>query len=216
MSQKKEKSESEVNTITNNSISKKQSKTNEMVFKKFLISILIFLIILFVGWFLISLTNVFNYKDVKYTIIKEKGVTFYHTVFPGYFENKPVEINLYLRNDPRFLDKTIPFQGDLILNKLAVINLTGDFSCSGDGVISVANLNQIYNFMGITLIKDPNATCDNSSRYTFIRLIESNETKIEEFSPSCFNIHINNCEVLPATERFLLESFYEYKKLNEF
>ena len=71
----------------------------------------------------------------------------------------------------------------------------------------MANWVNLFKLSGITPIKDSNATCDSEGRYTFIRLIEGNETKIEQYGPSCYNININNCEILKATERFMVQTF---------
>ena len=43
--------------------------------------------------------------------------------------------------------------------------------------------------------------------------LEINETSIEKFGPRCYNVNINNCEILRATERLMLESFIEINKL---
>ena len=55
------------------------------------------------------------------------------------------------------------------------------------------------------MVKDENATCDISGRYSYFTLKPGNETKIKQEFPFCYDIVVNNCEVLEATEKIMLE-----------
>ena len=46
----------------------------------------------------------------------------------------------------------------------------------------------------------------------FVKLQEANKTSIEQVGPACYNININNCEILEGTERFMIETFVEINK----
>ena len=72
---------------------------------------------------------------------------------------------------------------------------------------------KLYEIIGTTVIKDPNASCDTQGTYTFIQLQEGEETSIEQFGPSCYNININNCEILEGTEKFMAETLVEVQKI---
>ncbi len=77
----------------------------------------------------------------------------------------------------------------------------------------MANLMNLYRISGIEMIKDENATCDSKGRFAFLQLQVGNETSIEKFGPACYNVNINNCEILKALERLMIESFVELNKL---
>ena len=90
-----------------------------------------------------------------------------------------------------------------------VINQTSNFNCNGDGIIGVANLLKLYNVLGVDVISDQNATCDSKERYVFLNIKDGNETKIEQTGKTCYEIQVNSCDILSATERFMLETFIE-------
>ncbi len=185
-----------------------QRKKENKQLKSILIGIgIIFLAFIFFIFFTNALAN-FKYKGVEFKVIKDNGLIFYNTAFPIYSPTgeHTADYNFYLRNDPRKL-KDIPFNGNYTLMENMVINITGEFNCDGDGVIAVANLVKVHEFFGTKVIRDENATCDELGRYTFVRITEGNETKIEQFGPACYNIYVKDCEILPATERFIIEVF---------
>jgi len=43
----------------------------------------------------------------------------------------------------------------------------------------------------------------------YINLKEGEETKIEQTGTACYDILINNCEILEGTEKFMVETFAE-------
>jgi len=150
----------------------------------------------------------FESDGVKYNILKEGTIKFYHTSFPSNFvtKSRTIDYNVYLRNDPREL-KSIPFEGDLVLLEMAVIDSKENFDCEGDGVIAVANFNQIMGAMGVQINKDPEyAQCDSAGRYMFFNLKSGDETKIVQTGPACYDFVIKDCEVLDVTEKFLVKS----------
>jgi hypothetical protein len=147
----------------------------------------------------------FTYNGVKFEMVKEGDILFYRTALPTVYQGQLTEYSFYLRNDARKLE--VPFNGKLDLKSNAVLNMKSDFNCGGKGVIAVANLLKLYQFIGIKVVGDENATCDPEARYTFIQILEGNETKIEQTGQSCYDIYINNCEILEGTERFMIETF---------
>lgn len=151
--------------------------------------------------------NNFESESIKYNLIKEGDVTFYHTSFPSKFivPARTIEYNVYLRKDPREL-KEINFEGNLMRLEMAVIDSKENFDCEGDGVIAVANFNQIMKAMGTEVIRDPEASCDSGGRYNYFELKSGEETKIVQTGPACYDLIIKDCEVLEVTERFLIES----------
>ena len=66
------------------------------------------------------------------------------------------------------------------------------------------------NLFGIKIIKDENATCDKDGKYTYINVFSGNSSRIEQTdNTSCYNLYINNCEIIQVLERFMIENFVE-------
>ncbi len=191
---------------------KEQIKSDDRILKNFLIGIGIFIIIIVLIVLISNSMKNFEYEGVKFKIVREGDLVLYQTSLPVIYQEKKIPYNFYLRNDPRKLEE-IPFDGEIDLAENLVINSTESFNCNGDGIIAIANLLNLYRISGIEVIKDENAACDPEGKFAFIKLQEGNETSIEKFGPSCYNVNINNCEILKATERLMMESFIELNKL---
>ena len=173
--------------------------------------ILIFLL----GFSMVDSIRNFEYKDVKFEIVKEGGMIFYKTAFPMYSSitgRHVLNYNIYLRNDPREL-KEIPYQGGIALEtplKKMVIDLEQDFNCEGYGIIAMANFVKSFDLIGIEVVKDPEVGCDEEGRYNYVRVQEANETSISQDRRRCYTINIKDCEILEGTERFIVEAFADF------
>ena len=172
--------------------------------------ILVFLI----GYFIINSIRHFEYEGVKFDVVKESDIIFYKTSIPVLYQGKIVPYNFYMRKDPRKLDD-VAFEGEIVFLKEMVVNITEDFNCDGDGIIAIANLVNLYGVLGTNVIKDENATCDSEGRYVFMQIQPGDETSIEQVGPACYNLNVNNCEILEVTEKFMIETFIEFNKLNK-
>lgn len=178
-------------------------KENKILINIFFVVGIIFLIFILVVLMSKSSSH-FKYKEVEFTTISYGDLVLYNTTFPVIYNKSVKYYVVYLRNDPRDLKKEIPFEGDLLLLKNVVLNQEEDFVCDGD-YIGIQNVLNTYYALGATVISDSNASCDESGKYTYIVIQSGNETSIEQFGPSCYNININNCEILKGTERYLME-----------
>ena len=191
---------------------KKQIEYQNKLLRNLFIGIgILIIIILSLFWYFNSLSH-FEYEGVKFDVIKEGNVIFYHTSFPMIQDGKDITYNVYLRNDPRKL-KNVPFKGGVSLLEMMVIDNTENFVCGGDGGIAMYNFQQIFRAFGTNIIKDPNATCDSFGRYLFLVIKPGNQTSIEQFSPACYNLNVNNCEILDVTEKFIVETLVEINRL---
>ena len=190
-------------------VTKKQIKQENKILRNIFIIIGVTIIGIILIFFISNSVNNFEYKGVKFQKVDE--VAPYKIQFPVMHKGNIVPYNIYLRNDPRELDK-IKFDGEMNLIENIVINSTSDFNCNGDGIIAIANLVQFYEILGTNIFKNETLSCDDEKKYTFIQIQEGTETKIEQFGYSCYNININNCEILKGTERFMIESFVEVNK----
>jgi hypothetical protein len=197
-------------------VSKNQIKEENKILKNIFMLIGGVIILILIGYLIIDNMKNFEYKGVSFKTVKfcdvEPCLILYQTTFPVISDGKNADYNIYLRNDPRKLDSII-FNGKMNLFGDMVINSTGDFSCDGDGIIAVANMVNFYELLGTNIFKNETLGCNNQDKYTFVQILEGNETKIEQIGFSCYNIEINNCEILEATERFMIESFI---KVNDY
>jgi hypothetical protein len=191
----------------------KQIKHQNNILKGILV-ILGVIILGIIAWVVISKNvSTFEYKDLEFEIVQEGDLIFYRTGLPTMYQGQLTEYSFYLRNDARKLDEKVPFQGVLDLKSQAVLNLENEFNCEGKGVIAVANLLKLYQFIGIEVMADQNATCDEEARYTYIEIVEGEETKIETTGQSCYTIYINDCEILEGTERMMIETLNKVRSV---
>jgi hypothetical protein len=193
--------------------SKGQIKKEKKVFVVIII-LMIGLAGLFAAFYFLSDSfNHMNIQGVKFTIDKTvmAGKTLYKTSIPATINGSKVTYNFWLRGNPKITEQ-IPFEGNLTVMKNMVLNQTSNFNCNGDGIIGIANLVKLYNIVGSEVIADKNATCDGNGRYVFINIQNGNETKITQTGKTCYNIQVKDCEILPATERFMIETFIKIDK----
>lgn len=182
-----------------------QIKSENKILKSFFLWLAIITFVsIIIFWSFYSSKN-FEYKGLEFETIKEGEVIFYHTSFPIVYQGKDVIYNVYLRNDPRKLEK-VPFNGDLNLLEMMVINNTDSFICEGKGGIAMLNFQQILGDFGMNFMKDPNATCDSEGRYMFVQIQEGETTGIQQTGPACYTLNVNDCEILEVTEKFLVET----------
>jgi hypothetical protein len=179
--------------------------------------LILFLVLIF---FIINSQNNFEYNGASFKKIKEgDNLIFYQTSIPVLYQGKIIPYNIYLRNNPEKLSKEVPFNGELgdeIFLKNVVVNISGDINCEGHAVLAIANLVELYkDVLGANMIKNESISCEKSGEYMYLNIKEANETNVEQFGPTCYNINFKNCEILKATERFMIETFAELKKVEK-
>ena len=188
-----------------------QSKHQSSVLKILLIVLGVVILLILGIFYYIDTLRYSNYKGVEFKTIASGDLIFYQTSVPVQYQGKIVPYNVYLRTKINKL-KNIPFDDEGYgLMKFAVLNVSDTFDCNdGDEVIAIANLKNVHDALGIQLMKDENATCDPEGRYSYYNVIASNDTMIEKIGDKCYNIHVSDCEILPATERLIIEMLYDY------
>ena len=182
---------------------KEQIKKENKIFIQLISVIVAIALIFFISFYVINSAKKFEYKGLKFDVLNEGNVIFYHTSFKANIGGKTVDYNVFLRKDPRKLDK-IPLNGTLRIKEMTAINITGDLNCNGDGVIAIANMRQILNAAGGEVVNDKNATCDSLGRYTFLQIQESDKNSIEQTGQTCYTLNVNNCDILEVTERLIV------------
>ena len=174
------------------------------------------LIVMFIlGFYIVNSTKHFEYKDVKFEIVKEGNLVFYKTALPIYSSITGKHIlnnNIYLRTDPRKL-KDIPYYGGIALEtpeKKMVVDLKEEFNCEGYGVVAMANFVKSMKLIGIDVVKNPELSCDEEGNYNYVKIQEGDETSIKQDKRRCYTINIKDCEILEGTERFIVEAFADF------
>ncbi|MBI2044470.1 hypothetical protein HYT23_00265 [Candidatus Pacearchaeota archaeon] len=195
---------------------KKTSDNHNKILRNFFIFIGI-VILIFAAWIVFSyLQSTFDYRGVQFAKVDE--IAPYVTSLPvnygvtGKAVEETANFNFYFRNDPRELDK-IPFDGDVTFLKNIVMNSTGDIMCKGMGVVGTVNLANLYGVLGARVVRDPNVSCDDGGRYTFIQIEAGDETKIKQIGNSCYLLTFKDCEVLQVTERMMTEMLVKLREI---
>lgn len=173
-----------------------------------------FALMFFSVYMIINSMKHFDVNGVKFEIVKEGKLILYKTYLPVMYNGTAASYNFYLRKDPRTL-KTMPFNGNLLLESNMVVNMTNSLNCDGDGIIGLANIVNLYKVLDVNVIKDENASCDATGRYMYLNILEGNETKVEQFGLRCYNIYANNCQILKGTEKFMLETLIRANRVLE-
>ena len=177
-----------------------------------------FLALMFIGAFVfINSVRHFKYGGVDFNVVKEGELILYQTSLPVKVTDRTTgavvrnDYNFYFRNDPRKL-KDVVFDGHVNIKQNVIMNFTENFNCDGDGVIGVANMMNLFGILKINAEINNSLGCSKESQYTFLRLQSGNETGIEQVHTNCYDLTINNCEVLEVTEKYLIEMLI---KLNQ-
>lgn len=198
-------------------INKDQAKKENKVLKIILIVLGSIILGTVLGYIYSVQASSFEYEGVEFNIEKEKGITWYHTSYPTRLNGKLINYNVWLRNDPRKTGK-IPFEGDFSLRSVMVVNLTQDFKCGSDGIKAMGNFKLFMDYNGISMgyassvENESLRKCDEQGRYSYVQIEEGQKNSIEKTGPSCYTINVEDCEILKATERFLLEGIIEINK----
>jgi hypothetical protein len=212
----KEKIETVCNSMDKKHASKEELKHQEKILRNVLIGFALVIVLIFVGYYYIDSLKYFEYEGVSGEVVSEGDLIFYQVSVPYKRVNDQlINYNIYIRNDPRKLDK-IPFEGEMDFGRKfsdaqyrLVINSTDIFDCEGDGIIAVANMANLL-ALKIKTVKDENATCDPDGRYIFADIKKGDETKVVEVGPACYDIYVKDCEILKGTERFMVEAMVKH------
>lgn len=195
---------------------KKKEKTKQnRALAWILLFIGVFFVVLIVSFFAMKSSNHPKYKGMTFNIVQEGELKFYQTSFKVIYKGELTNYNIYLRNNPKELQRKVPFEGELNLrNNLVLSTTTENLFCDGDWSLAIANFLNLGIF-NIEIIKDENATCSQSGEYMFVQIEEGEETRIEEYGPSCYKLIVSDCEILPVTERFMIEVFDKVNSMLE-
>lgn len=191
-------------------IKKKKQEDYNRILRNFLIIIGIFFLIVIGIIIYPNLNETFEYHGIEFEKMEQGELQLYHAYMPVVLDEENIDYHLYLRNDPRKLEKEIPFNGELNLKKIIIFNSTKDLSCEGYGQVGLSNMIHFYKMMDAKPMKSENASC-GGEEYVFIQMQSSNKTNVNQTGEYCYEINVKDCEVIKATERFIVEGIKEIK-----
>jgi hypothetical protein len=199
-------------------VSKAQIKKENRTLKKIII-LMIGCVIFFATVYLIAyFSKNIEYHGVRFEIDKDtlRGKTLYRTTVPVIYNDSKAMYNFYLRTDPRKTETVVSVYGDIDFRQNMVLDVTTEeLFCDGDWNIAIGNLLKLDIF-GI------NITARNESQiykpekdFMFMTINKENKTEIKQIDAVHYEMNVANCEILPATERLMMEAFVKYKKVEK-
>lgn len=204
----------ETDSITETPIEKPGQKKHQAKLLAIILIVCVGIIALIIGgYYYLDSLRYTDYEGIPFTTISEGDLIFYKTSIPVPYQGKMVPYFFYIRTHPNKLKKIEMDNSDFNLMKYTVLSIPSEMKCNdGDEIIAIANLKKMHDVFGINIMKDETASCDDAGRYSYYNIIESDETKIEKIGVNCYNIHVSNCEILPATEKIMAEMLLDYSK----
>lgn len=197
--------------------SEEQIKKENKIFKNIIIVMVGFALMFFVVYLIVNSMKYFEVGGVKFEIVKEGALTLYKTSLPVTYNESLATYNFYLRNDPRVLKEKVLIIGNISFRKNMVFDVTTeDLFCDGDWTIGLVNVQHLYEILDINLlVKNDSIKYQPAWDYMFITINKGNQTEIKKVDVNSYEININDCEVLLAFEKLMLETFIRDKELNK-
>ena len=221
--QKKEEIKEENKPVQNESPEKVSLKTEnheEKVLRQVLLFIGALAILMFGFLALSHLHSAINYEGIKYHAVSYgtgKDMIFYETLtlLPTN-DGSNQSFGIRIRTNPKELKK-IPFPEYnnytlMKINGYKFVNAT--FNCNGDGVIAMPNMARLFGKMNADWIHDQNSTCDPKGRYNFFIFQYGKKTGIKQIGNHCYQVTVKgndtSCQILPATEKVMADTYAKY------
>lgn len=174
--------------------------------------------ILFTIFFVYFFRNAgtFIYDGMKFQRVNMNGLILYKTVLQFTRQDGTFKFELYLRNNPRDLEK-IPSNATIVLRRGGFVSFEPRISnCYGSNIAA----NELGTFLsalgmlvkGATTDKNlseeqslPFKTCDDAVNLTVITLESSNKSSIEQ-KGNCYVLKIADCNAIGVAEKFIFET----------
>ena len=198
-----------------------KKESNKEVY--WMIGVLVVMLITFLSFSAIFKSfHTFDYEGLTFTREKFGEIPVYHYYYYYNYLGDIFQYNLYLRNDPR--ENDIPVDGKIEFSSIrpVYISVNGHklIQCEQSN-IAVAGVSAFFtNNLVETRSATPNiiesqyrrityADCENMPNDQVVVITSGEESKIETTGDSCYTITIANCEILDATEKFIVQTIID-------
>jgi len=202
--------------------SHEQIKKERKLFWNVIIVMVGFALMFFAVYMIVNSMRHFEVQGVRFEIVREGQLTLYKTSLPVAYQQGTgavvsADYNFFLRNDPRTLENKVPVIGNITFRKNLVLEVTTeDLYCKGDWPIGLVNTQNLYNILGMNVLaNNKSVEYEPFTDYMFLNINLGNKTEIKQVSGNTYEMNVANCEVLPAFERLMLETFIRNKEVNE-
>ena len=214
-------------------VEKKPKVTKERRLEKEILGVLVFLAILIVIFFVASSyfksRNFFEYEELTFAKQRLGNIPiYYHTYYFKAPDGKVIKYNMYLRNDPR--ENNVSIEGGksrlLAGGQVAFISINSEgLQECRYGQLAVGTLSSFLADNQMTVIggnldfwnagakRDDWITCENKPGNRVVEILAANETHVS-IDKNCYRIEVNNCEILEAVEKIMVESVIDARKVS--
>lgn len=192
-------------------------KEQNKILKKTFIVLVIILVGFAAVFIFMNYLNYFEYRGITFDMDKNeiKGVTLYHTSVPVIYNNKSTDYNFYLKYDPRKLNDTVPIEENITFRKNMVLETTTpNLFCNGEWNYFQLQISNIVVFNMNLMVNDETTKYEPAQDYMFVTINEGNKTEIRKTGENTYEINVNNCEIAPVADRFLLEALVKYNEMH--
>src|SRR3989338_2408521 len=202
----------------------KKTKEKKTSWKMMAWGLAVLATVFIISYYMFNSWGTIEYKNLVFSKEAYGDIIVYHHIYYFKDEGQVYKANIYLRNDPR--TNKVPLEGDIAFYKdrpvYISINSSGLSQCED---ISFAP-QTLSSFLGSNLLTTkagapdiafanvsnvPYVTCDTHPNNIVILMQEGRNTSIVK-NNNCHVISISSCEMLPAVEKFIIETLANAKE----
>ena len=201
--------------------SEKLSRDKQNKYIKYFVLIMAIILLIIVAFAFKPKEAKFEYLGMEFERVMFDKIPLYQTVVQPINritgEASGINYVIYLRNDPRKLE-FVPIIGRIKLTRDVIVALDKSITEANcvNATLAALNMGQFMNAAGIKALRGTTnlteaeednlryASCESSDNISVIITEIGNKTEVVQEDVNCYKIKVNNCQVIEATERFLV------------
>lgn len=202
----------------------KQLKRTVKKYLPFVIWLAVLAVIFIVLYFAFQGLGKVKYQGLVFTKEKYGDIPVYHySYLTAISPDKLRTVEVLLRGNPA--ENKVPISGEISYprGKIVYIGINStvhecNYSTVGISPLTIFLANNGFNVKVGTLDKSEAlktnltyVTCKEYPASAVISIRTGDETKIEKSGDLCYDIYISNCEIVPAIEKFIVQSMLDAK-----
>ncbi len=214
----------EVSETAEKPIEEDITKKENLILRNFFICVGLIILVIAIIVFSVNRLNYFKFEGIEFNKEKYGNLLFYRTFIPVKYSDGATgnvvstEYNFRLRNDPRELKSKVPVIGNIYFRKNIVLDVTTkELFCDGDWNLAFGDIQSRFGILDMNVLVKNETMNYSSNDFIFITINKVNETptEIRQMDEYHYQMNVNDCEILPAEERLMLEALIRYYKLNK-